>query len=870
MKTRWPLLVVYALGAVLIAQSASGQAVVTGTLEGSVQDESKAVLPGVTLTLTDVEKGVTFTQTSGRDGTFRFLMVPVGNNYELKTELTGFGPAVIRRIQVLTNFTQRFAVTLTVGNIREEVAVLAEAPLVALDTSVSSETLKANIVNELPLYSRNKSEVTTLMPGVTFSRADSPPAWYEFHVRGDATVGHGYRVDGATSISSFLGRTGMSVAQNAIERFEFVAGGFQAEYGEQTGGMVNVITKTGTNQMHGSYDVLFRPEKLASRVKSGIPAQVNDKQPGNTQFHEVSLGGPIVRDKVWYHLAFQYWQDDRGNLLQPTVFKQDFANSHAKVTYQQTARDRWDLSLEADPFWGKNTTLLSNFAPETQTYQDVTLYLANLQQSHTINNTTALQSQIFVHHLGQTSGGLNARNGGTVNASNYRPFVTEVTRTGSFSTGYRENRGNWSESRLRVSEKLNVYRGEHNLKFGFDWGYLWGARWWNIFGSAYTDRRPIGGTLTRSILLQPDPTWHWGDHEVAAYAQDSWKITSRMVLDLGLRWDYQRAIKKHNFAPRLGISVDPTGAGNSRAYANLGLYYQNLWVNSYGFDRISLGTQLFRIDNATSAFPNDPYRRALIGSDVLLNTFRNRIGSHYVNPHNLSWAVGYETKVPWGMKLNTTYAENHQYDWVFTLVTATENTLQSDDCGHNPLVPKCGVYRGLEMTLRKPFSNRLELMQTYTRSKVKGFGSLIGQSFTEAQARVAYAVQDWDEPNVFNTTAMYEIPHGVLVTGVFRWASGRPYSIDNAQVGTAVLYVDRQGRPSVRNAERLPYMSSVDLGVQKFFALAAGKRLKVHFQALNLTNRVNVLRVQTNFAAAGTPTQVDFSRQLQFGGGVSW
>jgi hypothetical protein len=73
-----------------------------------------------------------------------------------------------------------------------------------------------------------------------------------------------------------------------------------------------------------------------------------------------------------------------------------------------------------------------------------------------------------------------------------------------------------------------------------------------------------------------------------------------------------------------------------------------------------------------------------------------------------------------------------------------------------------------------------------------------------------------------------------------------------------------------RNAERLPYMSSLDLSFQKFFTFGDGKRLKVHFQGLNLTNRVNVLRVQSNFAAAGTPTQVDFSRQLQFGGGFSW
>jgi hypothetical protein len=786
----------------------------------------------------------------------------------LKAELQGFRASTISNIQVLPDYNQKFTIRMHLGNVSEEVTVVAAAPLVATETAVTSETLSANVVNELPLYSRNKTEVATLMPGTTFSRSESPGAWYEFHVRGDSTVAHGYRVDGATTIMGH-GRTALSVPQNSVERFEFIAGGFQAEYGEQTGGMVNVITKTGTNQFHGSYDALFRPEALASTVESGIPGQVNAKQPGNTMFHEVAVGGPITRDKLWFHTAFQYWQDDRGNLLQPTVLNALFTNLHGKATYQQSVSDRWDGSFEYDPFKQTNTTLQSNFAREAQTYQDVSLYLANVQEHHVFNDHTTLQSQAYLHHLEQSSGGLNARDNPAVDPSTYRPYVGEVTSTGTFFTGFRPARTQWSEYRLRMSEKLNVYRGRHNVKFGLDYAYLWGGRWANVYGSTYTDRRPIGGVLTRQIDLWPDPRYRWRDHDAAAYAQDRWALAPRAVFEYGLRWDYQSEVGVHNFSPRLGLSIDPFGDGRSRAYANLGLFYENLWAFSWAYDKISNGNRLYRVDNPTAAFPNDPAGRPLIGTDVLLNSFQTAIGSHYVNPHNLSWTVGYETAITWNMKVNVLYAENRQRDWLFTLVTPTQLVLQSDDCGVNAAVPRCGRYRGLEVAVRKPFTNRFELLQAYTRSKATGINDLQGQQLTPVQLAVAYGPLDWDTLNVFNTTAMYDIPHAVVLTGVFRYATGRPYSITNAQVGTAVLYVDRQGQPSTRNAQRLKAQSSLDLGVQRRFKIGDYK-LKAELQMLNLTNRVNVLVVQTSFVAAGTPTQVDFARQIQLGVGLTW
>jgi hypothetical protein len=706
------------------------------------------------------------------------------------------------------------------------------------------------------------------MAGVTFSRSESPGAWYEFHVRGDSTVAHGFRVDGATTIGAH-GRTAASVAQNSVERFEFIPGGFQAEYGEQTGGMVNVITKSGTNEIHGSYDAMFRPEGLASKV-TGVQNQVKERQPGNTNFQEFAIGGPFVKNKVWYHFAMQYWQDERGSLLQPLVLHSDFTNFHTKFTYQQTEKNRWDLSVESDPFWQKNTVLTNDTAPEAQQYQDVSLYLVNLQHSHTFSKNTVLQSQAFLHHLGQTSGGMNVRNGGTMNDSNFRPFVTEVSAAGTYNSGYRNTRGQWADNRFRITEKLSTYQGQHNIKAGLDYSYLFGGRWSNIYGGAYNDRRPLGGTLTRTDTIQPNPTYDWTSNDVAIYLQDSWKVVPKVVIEAGIRFDYQDRIGEKNFAPRLGFSVDPTGRGDTRIYGSWGIFYQNLWAFSWAFDKTTIGQRQYTIVNPTAFFPNDPYKRLLIGTDLLTNTFTNRIASHYVNPYNYSWTVGYETKLPLGMKVDISYNENYQHDWLYTLRTATENILQSDNCGKDPVITDCGYYRGLEITLRKPFSRRFQFMQTYTRSRVKGLGDNQGQTFTVAQLPSAFGVQDWDEPNVFHTTAMYEFPYGILTSGVFRWASGRPYSINNAQVGTAILFVDRAGNPSYRNAQRLPPQSSIDLNFQKEFRLAEAHRVKLEFQVLNLANRVNVLRVQSAFTAAGTPTQVDFTRQFQIGAGYSW
>src|SRR5262245_35672307 len=493
--------------------SAHAQAVLTGTLSGTVQDSTGAVLPGVEIVLTDLEKGTTLNQLSDENGNFRFPSVPVGENYRLTAQLSGSRPTTITSIRILTSVAQKFSVTMQVGSVAEELTVTAEAPLVDVQTSITTETLMADAVKELPLYSRNKKEIAKLMAGVNFSRSESPGAGYGFHVRGDSTVAHGFRVDGATTIGAH-GRTAASVAQNSVERFEFIPGGFQAEYGEQTGGMVNVITKSGTNEIHGSYDAMFRPERLASKV-TGVQNQVKERQPGNTIFQEFAIGGPFVKNKVWYHFAMQYWRDERGSLLQPLVLHSDFTNFHTKFTYQQTEKDRWDLSVESDPFWQKNTVLTNDTAPEAQQYQDVSLYLVNLQHSHTFSKNTVLQSQAFLHHLGQTSGGMNVRNVGTMDDSNFRPVVTEVSAAGTYNSGYRNTRGQWADNRFRITEKLSTYQGKHNIKAGLDYLYLFGGRWSNIFGGAYNDRRPLGGTLTRTDTIQPDPTYDWTANDIA-------------------------------------------------------------------------------------------------------------------------------------------------------------------------------------------------------------------------------------------------------------------------------------------------------------------------------------------------------------------
>jgi hypothetical protein len=170
-------------------------------------------------------------------------------------------------------------------------------------------------------------------------------------------------------------------------------------------------------------------------------------------------------------------------------------------------------------------------------------------------------------------------------------------------------------------------------------------------------------------------------------------------------------------------------------------------------------------------------------------------------------------------------------------------------------------YSGLELSLQKALTNRWEGLITYTLGEAEDEA---GGILSPVQQAFSFGPADYDQRHTVNVTGTVLLPAEFSLTGLFRGASGRPYSITNDNPSIFAAYVDRDGNITGRNQERQDANWTIDFNVARDFAIG-NARLRALVQVINVTNRVNVIGVSTSLATAGAPTNIDLSRQIQFG-----
>jgi carboxypeptidase family protein/TonB-dependent receptor-like protein len=808
-----------------------GQAITTGTIEVHVTDETKAVLPGVSITLTNPDTGLTRNGVSDAHGVFQFLNVPVGNNYDLKVELSGFNTQTLSKARVDPG-TQVFNLSLKVGGLEETVRVAAAAPLIDTKSAATTQTMDNSLAEAVPLASRNYAEIASLFPAVVHTSADNSPTFVQFHVRGQPTTGHGYRIDGADTMTPFLGRTGSTLSPLAIDRLEFVSGGMPAEYGEQPGGIFNVITKSGTNLHSGAYALEYRPDDLNSTIVSGITGQVEDSANGNTHLEEFALGGPIARDKVFYFGTYQFRHQDVGNILSHNLLTGRYHNAHLKMTYIQNATNTLNITGDVNTVNQHNTNLSSTVTAEAQGGQQVKIGIFNINQTHQFTPTLVFESQALFYHLGQTS---------PIEHETGNPNVTTVSATGTQVTGQGSTFSGWNENRLKGTGKLTKLAGNHTVKTGLDYSYSTGDRFQQQRVPIFNDRRPIGGVLTRTQNFYNSPV-RLDDRWFDAYAQDTWTAAPRVTVQYGFRIDYQRAVGDVIPQPRVGIAWDLRGDGTNKVSASWGRIHQVIPGTQYTVDANYLQEQ-YRVTAPLGVFT---------GPEVVTNTFRTvRVGTQK-NPTTKAGTVSYERLLPFNTRMTATFAWSDIRDR--QIGTRYADRVEYVIAGHDK-------YRGFELSMQKYVTHHFQLMGSYTFSRTDGDTEAV---LTQLQAPYRYALVDYDSPHVATVSGTVELPFHLSAAPVFKFVTGRPYSVDNAQVGTLVTYIDKDGNPAGRNIYRMSNITSLDLSIGRLFR-AGRTTFRPQLQLLNLTNRVNVLSVQSAFVSAGRPTTVDAGRQIQFG-----
>jgi len=741
----------------LLAISSVSFAQTTGSIVGFVTDDAGGPLPGVTVDARGPALQGTKVTVTGSDGAYRLTLLPPGS-YTVSASLPQFGRAE-QTLQVLLdrNVTADFRLRATA---REEVVVSGEAP--AIDST--STTLGANIsqraIQSLPT-GRNYSSVVLTVPGVVQDNAD--PKSNSLSVYGSSSAENAYLIDGVNTTNVEYGLEGKDLNFEFIQEIDVKTGGYEAEYGRATGGIINVITKSGGNEFHGDLFGYYDNDSLQADTK-----HVGETLEGTTLGFTrddwgADLGGFILKDRLWFFGAYDRVTRKTQNALTAGPFEGDEVES-------RTVRNLGSGKLT----WGFATghTLVASFIQDPRTDSG-----AIDDANHTLNGelATFLGRQDFggrdysvrwdglfgssfvmslqgARHEERNSIGPASADGDTVEFIDTRE---DNFQTGGFGLIQKKN---FQRDHYALSA-TGFLRG-HEIKGGLEYEKdsaevtkrMSGGQQVTIFENPEDAARPIYQhfywtipNATTSPFNAPISQLNASpEHKIwTAYLQDRWNVLSSLTLNLGVRWDRQEIIDASgatrvtldkDWAPRLGVIWSPGADKKTKVFGSFGLYYEeipmDLVIRSFSFER---QPNVFNFDR-TSIVPDPAAEAAQGDTSGILGGFTEPTDPNLKNQYVREILVGAEREVipdvavgakfiyrDYGQVIEDflcmddgTYCIGNPGEGImkniFTLDYAT--TLPAPD-------PK-RIYRGIQLDVTKRFSNNWQMLASYLWSKLDG------------------------------------------------------------------------------------------------------------------------------------------------------
>jgi hypothetical protein len=596
-----------------------------GAIEGTVTDESGGVLPGASVSVRNEATGIVREVRADGSGIYRALLLPVGR-YEVSATLGGFAttrrPALTLTIgQVLTVDLQ-----LKVATAQEEVTVTAEAPVIEGSRTHQASTVGAAAVANLPVNGRNFIDFVLTTPGVT-----RDPRAGDISFAGQRGTLNSLVIDGTDNNNTFfgqtLGRTGSGRApyqfsQDAVQEFQVNRNAYSAEYGRAGGAVINVVTKSGTNQFHGSAFEFFRDKGLnANSYNNKVVEPIRPRSAFRVHQFGGSLGGPIVKDKAFFFASYDGQRQtipvdivvNTSNLPNDEATQSGLATIMEKAgSYAQTrdqdvflAKMDWQL----DP--GHRLTLRYNHQNFTGENNENTSGAEehsgnSLVRTRTVN---AALSSVFSPTMYNELRVQYARDNEPGTANTNDPEVT-VRQGGQTVLVFGRNFFSPRETtidRWQIGDTLTWIRGAHTVKVGGDMvldgilnffpGNFGGRYFFNSIASFDAGRPSASGESFQQGFAgigTSGPTTEPNSHDYAFFVQDEWRASKNLTLTLGLRYDLQDLaqpetrnpdpqlaaagidtsfirVDKNNFAPRLGFAWTPDPRTVVRA--GYGLFY---------------------------------------------------------------------------------------------------------------------------------------------------------------------------------------------------------------------------------------------------------------------------------------------------------
>src|SRR4051794_37184442 len=270
----------------------------TGNINGRIIDAQKSAVPGVTVTAKNTETGLTRSEVSDAEGVYRLNALPVGN-YDVHAELSGFNTYDRKAIVVNVGQTVDLNIDMAIAGVSESVSVTAEQPLIQTSSSSVGGVVDVQRIENLPLNGRQFANAAITIPGVGLGYHSDPTKSTQFspQIAGGNGRNVNYQIDGGDNNDDTVGGLLQLFPLEAIQEFNFVTQRYKAEYGRSNGGVMNIVTKSGTNNVQGSAFELFRDTKMNATTETEKLNDADKQKYRRNQFGG-SVGGPVVKNKV--------------------------------------------------------------------------------------------------------------------------------------------------------------------------------------------------------------------------------------------------------------------------------------------------------------------------------------------------------------------------------------------------------------------------------------------------------------------------------------------------------------------------------------------------------------------------------------------
>jgi hypothetical protein len=580
------------------------QGVSSSTLGGRVEDVGGAAVGGASVFVTNIDTGQNLTAASDGEGRYRFAYLPVGP-YRLRAEHIGFAPFSKEFVLTLGQAAD-LTVRLSVAGLDERVEVGDAVGALEASRAQLSETILPREVNDLPLNGRNYLDLALLVPGASRTNTGSAQRFAEtsavagtgLSFAGQRNLNNGFVVDGLSSNDDAANLAGASFSQEVVREFQVITSGGIAEFGRASAGVVNVVTKSGTNEFRGRGYGFLRNRRLDAR---GPLAP--HKDPFTQAQYGATYGGPLRRDRTFFF----------------SNFEQTRLHNAAVVTINPGAAEAINLRLDAAGYGGPR--LSTGVVPAGL---DSTNFL--LRFDHRLGQSSQLAARYNFYDINA----LSARNIGGLNAASRGTGLENQDQTLALSLVTTLGQGALSETRIQFTRSrlaapvndeagpavnisgvasfgvatfsptardadvfealssLTAQSGAHSFKFGVD--YLHNGLSIEFPGATrgvYTFTSLtnfLAGSYGSFQQAFGEPSQTISNPNVGLFAQDEWRPRSDLTLNYGLRYDAQMLphpvrTDANNFAPRLGVAYAPDFLGRGRqtvVRAGFGVYFDRV------------------------------------------------------------------------------------------------------------------------------------------------------------------------------------------------------------------------------------------------------------------------------------------------------